>query len=73
MENPPAQSPHLNVIGDCWHYLESITKDLTSKNEAASFNDVQKEWNIIPMDYIHRLIESMPRRIEAVIGTAIIK
>ena len=66
--SPPVQSPDLNPIENCWHYLEVKLKDRTCKNEKELFDTVQKGWNNIPMDYVRRLIESMPRRIQAVIN-----
>jgi hypothetical protein len=52
----PAQSADLNPIEHCWVYLKRKLEEYS-----------ESEWNKIPPEVCQGLIESMPRRIEAVI------
>ena len=65
----PAQSPDLNPIEHLWHHLKQQLN--AYKVPAAGMLElwgwVEAEWNKIPMEVCRNLIESMPRRIEAVI------
>jgi hypothetical protein len=65
----PAQSPDLNPIEHLWDHLK---RKLGEYERAPSgieelWERVQKEWNKIDADVCQRLIESMPRRVEAVL------
>ena len=65
----PAQSPDLNPIENLWDHLKM---KLGEYERAASgmeelWERVEKEWNKIDTDVCQRLIESMPRRFEAVL------
>jgi hypothetical protein len=65
----PAQSPDLNPIECVWDYLKvQIAK---RKKRPTSIHElwevVLEEWERIPLDYIHNLYESMPKRVEAVL------
>ena len=65
----PAQSPDLNMIEHIWHYLKvrigKREKRPTSVDNL--WEIVQEEWDKIPLDYIHKLYESMPSRVQAVL------
>ncbi|GFT28772.1 transposable element Tc1 transposase [Trichonephila clavipes] len=66
--NTPPQSPDLNVIENLWSHLERAVQkhQITSKEQLKSV--LQEEWlNIAPKTTRH-LVESMPRRLEAVIS-----
>ena len=67
----PAQSPDINPIEHSWGYL---------KRRLAEYEDlpngilelwerIQVEWDKIPVEECQKLIESMSRRIEAVLRT----
>ena len=66
----PAQSPDLNPIEHIWKNLKKRT---SSYDEAPSgvwelWERIKNEWNGISMEECQKLIESMPRRIEAVVN-----
>ena len=65
----PAQSPDLNPIEHLWDHikrrLSNYERVPTSMHEL--WNRVEVEWNSIPVEECTKLIESMPRRIVAVL------
>jgi hypothetical protein len=65
----PAQSPDLNPIEHLWEHLKrQLLKYPTPPSGCHELWDrIAKEWNNIPPETCQRLIESMPRRIEAVL------
>jgi len=69
LPNWPSQSPDLNPIEHLWSELERqirrCPKNMKNFNELESA--LQEEWSKITNDVLMKLIESMPRRIEAVI------
>jgi len=69
LSNWPSQSPDLNPIEHLWSESERrirrCSKNVTSINELESA--LQEEWSKITSNVLMKLIESMPRRIEAVI------
>ena len=65
----PAQSPDLNPIEHLWHHLK---KKLWEYEQSANsvtelWERVQEEWEKIPKEECQKLIESMPRRLAAVV------
>lgn len=63
----PAQSPDLNPIENLWSIVESKIRERSPKNEDELFEIVLKAWNDIGSDVLTSLVESMPRRCQAVI------
>ena len=65
----PAQSPNLNPIECLWEHLKrQLRKYLESPNGAWKlWEGTKKEWEKIISEVCQNLIESMPRRVEAVI------
>ena len=65
----PAQSPDLNPIEHLWFYIKRKLQEyeIPPKGAHELWERVAKEWNEIPPEVCQRLIESMPRRVAAVI------
>jgi hypothetical protein len=65
----PAQSPDLNPIEHLWTYLKDQLKayERPPKGVFELWERLVEEWNKIPAERCQRLIETMPRRIEAVV------
>ncbi|GFW21422.1 transposable element Tcb1 transposase [Trichonephila clavipes] len=66
--NTPPQSPDLNVIENLWSHLERAVQkhQITSKEQLKSV--LQEDWLNIAPETTRHLVESMPRRLEAVIS-----
>jgi len=65
----PAQSPDLNPIEHLWQHLKNRLQqyDTLPKGVHELWERVAEEWNKIPPETCQNLIESMPRRIQAVL------
>uniref|UniRef100_A0A1I7UX96 DDE_3 domain-containing protein n=1 Tax=Caenorhabditis tropicalis TaxID=1561998 RepID=A0A1I7UX96_9PELO len=63
----PSQSPDLNVIEPLWEELERRLKGKFASNMDQKFAQLQAAWSQIPQSTIDALIDSMPRRCQAVI------
>ena len=65
----PPQSPDLNPIEHVWNVLKiELAKYPTPPAGLTELWDrVQEQWLKIPLDYVTTLVESMPRRIAAVL------
>ena len=65
----PAQSPDLNPIEHLWEHLKRVLRKnpVPAKGAHELWERVVEEWNNIPPETCQNLIESMPRRVEAVI------
>jgi hypothetical protein len=65
----PPSSPDMNIIENIWDYLERrvCTRDCLLMNSKEMWGALQEEWMGIEMDYITKLFESMPCRIEALL------
>ena len=61
----PAQSPDLNPIEHLWDHLHKYNTSPHGVHEL--WDKLVDEWNEIPPEVCQNLIESMPRRIQAVI------
>ncbi len=62
----PANSPDLNPIQNLWGIDKRKMKQETKKSDELKAT-VKETWASIPPQQCHKLITSMPRRIEAVI------
>lgn len=63
----PSQSPDLNPIEHLWDYVARTVSSKKSSNLNELFEKIQEIWQNIPQSVIDKLIESMPRRCQAVI------
>ena len=66
----PAQSPDLNPIEHLWGCLKKrrLAEHENSPNGIHELCErVQVEWERIPVEECQKLIESMPRRVQAVL------
>ncbi len=63
----PANSPDLNPIENLWGIVKRKMKDTRPNNADELKATVKETWASIPPQQCHKLITSMPRRIEAVI------
>ena len=70
MKNWPSQSPDLNPIEHLWNQLEIRIRKRPNKfkNNVELEATLHEELNQISRNIYMNLIESMPRRIEAVIS-----
>jgi hypothetical protein len=63
----PAPSPDLNPIENLWSILDQATQFRQANTEEELFQILEQAWQKIPIDILNRLVESMPRRCQAVI------
>uniref|UniRef100_A0A8R1I9K7 Tc1-like transposase DDE domain-containing protein n=1 Tax=Caenorhabditis japonica TaxID=281687 RepID=A0A8R1I9K7_CAEJA len=63
----PSQSPDLNLIEHLWEELERRIQGVRASNVNQKFDLLEAAWKDIPMSVIHKLLDSMPRRCQAVI------
>ncbi len=62
----PANSPDLNPIDNLWGIVKRKMRDIRPNN-ADDLTAIKATWASITPEQCHRLIASMPRRIDAVI------
>jgi acid phosphatase class B len=65
----PAQSPDLNPIEHLWWYLKKKLDEyeIPPSSQHQLWERCETEWEKIPKEVCQNLIESMPRRVEAVL------
>ena len=63
----PARSPDLNPIEHVWDYLGRRVQAESPTNLRHLAEIIQIEWNLIPQEFINKLVGSMPSRVTAVI------
>lgn len=62
----PAQSADLNPIEHLWDHLDRKIHENTVSSLAELKNVIKSEWEKIPASVTSKLVESMPRRLQAV-------
>lgn len=69
IENWPPNSPDLSPIENLWSILSNVVyKDPEPKTIDQLKRRLQRAWNSISLETLHNLIDSLPRRIKAVIA-----
>ena len=63
----PGDSPDMSPIEHIWDYIDRQIVGVNFKNIEELLERIRVEWNSIPIDFIEKLVESMPRRIKALI------
>jgi len=63
----PSQSPDLNPIENLWRDLKIAVSKYKVRNQEELWEITRREWASISIDRCRKLVESMPRRCEAVI------
>lgn len=64
----PAQSPDLNPIEHLWEHLDRQIRKRTITSKDSLKSVIMEEWQKISSDVTRNLVESMPRRLQAVIN-----
>lgn len=65
----PPQSPDVNPIENLWATLESKLRKYECSSRNDLINNLQKAWADIDLQETSRLVESMPRRLQAIINS----
>jgi transposase len=65
----PSQSPDLNPIENLWEHVERQLAGQRPSNKDKLFEKIKEIWMNIPLDVLIKLIDSMPRRCQAVIDS----
>uniref|UniRef100_A0A8R1HYZ1 DDE_3 domain-containing protein n=1 Tax=Caenorhabditis japonica TaxID=281687 RepID=A0A8R1HYZ1_CAEJA len=63
----PSQSPDLNPIEHMWEERKRRLKVVRASNANQKFAQLEAAWKSIPMTVVQTLLDSMPRRCQAVI------
>ena len=64
----PSQSSDLNPIENLWGHLDLQLKNSRCCNEDQLFQTIQNGWKLLDKANLASLVESMPKRIEAVLA-----
>ena len=63
----PPQSPDLNPIENIWALLDKNITIENRRNRDEFFKSLVDAWNNLSLDVLKNLVESLPRRLEAVV------
>ena len=61
----PAQSPDKSPIETCWNNMKRKLRNARPSNKAELLSIIQDTWNGIGNDYLHNLIDTMSKRVNA--------
>ena len=61
------QSPDLNIIEHAWEYLDRHVPVSARTNKVRFLKALRETWDQMPKEQIKTLVESVPRRLEAII------
>lgn len=66
----PSRSPDMNIIENVWWYLETRIRSRSPLPNSVEqlWIALQEEWKRIPLDYINKLFDSLPTRINDVLA-----
>ena len=64
----PARSPDLNLIGNLWSILDKAISKNPPRNLQDLKDRLRQAWVEIPLETLQKLVEDMPRRIQACIA-----
>ena len=65
----PPQSPDMNPIEHCWDAFGRRLAQRHYNSKAELLVSLREEWETLPTDYLRRLVESMSRRVHALLKT----
>lgn len=65
----PSQSPDLNPIENLWSILDTHARDRRPNTDQELFDALQEAWNNLDPVLLAQLVDSMPRRCQAVIDS----
>lgn len=65
----PSQSPDLNPIETLWSLLDKTARDRNPNTDLELFNALSEAWNALDPELLASLVDSMPRRCQAVIDS----
>lgn len=63
----PSRSPDLNPIENVWDFLGKKAQEQNPQSLRDLAEIIEVEWDLIPQEFLNTLVDSMPRRIGAVI------
>ena len=63
----PSQSPDANPIENVWVYIKQKLRGKRVYTLKQLARQIQLIWKALPLEYTENLVESMPRRYQAII------
>ena len=63
----PSQSPDANPIKNVWAYIKQKLRGKRAFTLKQLCREIQRIWRALPLEYAENLVDSMPRRCQAII------